>query len=246
MRSVTPAFLTSPQFLHSQAIAGCRSQRSPSKCSFSTTFSRRLLVSRKKFASSAGEIKCSAAQPTDAQGHDEEDLDPHAELAPDELELCNNFRADVPLLNKIILTGRLGADPTIRAIGSDNKVCNFSMAVTTEYDPDAGRDQDRTSWFDVEAWGSTAEYISRFGKKGMRVGVSGTLNLNSWTGRDGETREVPIVTADSFEILQSRSERMPTMMDNMNPSQGNRTSSSPYSGQDSGTSTAQNLNDLPF
>lgn len=171
-----------------------------------------------------------------------EDVDEDEELTDDEKALCGDFRADLPLINKVILTGRLGADPTIRDVGQDAKVCKFSLAVNTEYDPDEGPDQERTSWFDVEAWGSTAEYIAKFGKKGLRVGVSGPLNINAWTGRDGETRETPIVTADTFEILQSRSEPMPSTGEGGSSYARDRRNFSP----DAATGAAQNLKDLPF
>ncbi|CDF37642.1 unnamed protein product [Chondrus crispus] len=242
----TQGFVTCSQFPCSSVFGCSQSQFVPSKCGGPATATfRPVRVRRSALRSSENDIKCSASQPAEVQEDDPNEFDPTAELAPDELELCNNFRADLPLLNRIILTGRLGKDPSLRDISADAKVCNFSLAVTTEYDPDEGRDQDRTSWFDVEAWGSTAEYISKFGKKGMRVGVSGSLNVSSWTGKDGETRESPIVTADSFEILQSRSEQMPTMIDGNDRSTENR-SNSQYSAGDTGRGATQNLSDLPF
>jgi len=43
----------------------------------------------------------------------------------------------------------------------------------------------------------------------MRVGISGSINVNTWTGADGELRSQPIVTAETFETLQSQSEPFP-------------------------------------
>lgn len=248
MMPVHSAFVSWPHSCCTGSLASSKSQFVSSKCVLAPLGHRRPVDSIKNDCARRPRIvfQGSMAGSGNLQESDEEDMDAEIELTEEEEELCGDFRADLPLLNKVILTGRLGADPTIRNIGDDTKVCNFSLAVTTEYDPDEGQDQDRTSWFDVEAWGSTADYIARIGKKGMRVGVSGPININAWTGRDGELRETPIVTADTFEILQSRSEQMPSLMDRSNPYPDSRRDTSEYKGKDSGKGTAQNLNDLPF
>lgn len=203
-------------------------------------------IFRRPLPSAEGVVQCSMAEADSFPEYNEEDLDADIELTPEELALCGDFRADLPLLNKVILTGRVGADPVLRNIGDDAKVVKFSIAVTTEYDPDEGPDQERTSWFDIEAWGSMAEYISKYGRKGLRVGVSGPININSWTGRDGEVRESPIVTADTFEILQSRSEQVPSTMDGNSSYANEGRSTKEYRAQDSGMGTMQDLKDLPF
>lgn len=136
----------------------------------------------------------------------QEDEDLFDELTEDEIALSNEFDEGLPMLNKIVLTGRLGADPELRVIGDDLKVCKFSLAVSNEWEGDVQDERDKTSWFDVEAWGSLGSYVSKVAKKGMRVGLSGSLSVNSWQGKDGERREQPIVTAATFEVLQSSKE----------------------------------------
>lgn len=179
------------------------------------------------------------------QIEDESDISDPVELSPDELELCENMPQDIPMINKLILVGRLGRDPELKNITEDMQVCRFSLAVPNEYDPDDPDDQDKTSWFTVEAWGLLAQYIANTGYKGVRVGVTGSLDVNAWTGRDGVEREDYIVTADSFEILQSRSERFESMVNEPKASSNDkfmRTKS--YEG--GAPEVTEELEDLPF
>ena len=57
--------------------------------------------------------------------------------------------------------------------------------------------------------GSPGDRAASTAKKGLRVGISGGIGINSWTSADGETRTNIVVTAESFEVLQSRSEPSP-------------------------------------
>lgn len=167
-----------------------------------------------------------------------------------------------PNINQICLVGRLGADPTFKTVRSGSELCTFSMAVADDYDP-IDNDEDTTSWFDVEIWGVQARLASR-AKKGMRVGVTGSLGMNCWTGRDNIERNDPIVRAQSFELLQSRSESNPNTSSQYSStekkeSESNPNTSSLYSStekkeQKAPVSTPQNsefqvdgnLRDLPF
>lgn len=172
-------------------------------------------------------------------------LDRHGalELSPDELELCGEFPPDIPMLNKLVLVGRLGRDPEIKSVGPGLEVCKFSLAVQNEYDPDEGPDQERTSWFDVEAWGRLAQYIVASCGKGMRVGVTGSFGMNQWTGRDGQVRQNYVVTAESFEVLQSRTERWQQDSDTSAPSTS--FSKQPYK-QQKKVEEQDEFIDLPF
>lgn len=122
--------------------------------------------------------------------------------------IASEFRADMPLINTVVLTGRLGGDPTLRTVGArEIELCTFSLAVTDDWDPDAGPGQERTtSWFPVEVWGATAGRAASVLSKGLRVGITGTLCVNSWTDKNGKAQQSPVITANKFEILQSRSE----------------------------------------
>lgn len=122
-------------------------------------------------------------------------------------ELNTEKWATAPILNTVILTGRLGRNPELKTVKGDLKVCNFSLAVSRDKPVICDPDQDNlVDWFNVRAFGKLAETVKKFGKKGLRVGIIGRVDFSVWTGRDGATRENAVVTAKTFEVLQSKSE----------------------------------------
>lgn len=99
-------------------------------------------------------------------------------------------------MNKLMIDGRLGADPTpLKQVGAKNSdVCSFSLA-NSEY---AGKDENgeakyKTTWVRVTCWGYTARQAQSL-KKGDLVVVSGSLEVKEYTNKDGEKKtsvEVP-------------------------------------------------------
>jgi single-strand DNA-binding protein len=87
-------------------------------------------------------------------------------------------------MNKVILLGRLTADPELRyTTGSNIPVCRFSIAVKRPY---AKQGEERQAdFFRITAWRSTAEFASRYFKKGMRVLIEGYLRNNDYEDSQG-------------------------------------------------------------
>lgn len=135
----------------------------------------------------------------------------HFQMMIDEAEKRFKFEpnmwAGVPILNTVVLTGRLGRDPEFITTKTGLSICNFSLAVSREstvvFDSDA---ENLVDWFDIRTFGKLAEMVRDMGKKGLRVGVTGRVDVSEWTGRDGVKRENVVVTAKTFEVLQSKSE----------------------------------------
>lgn len=152
-------------------------------------------------------------------------------------------------INSVQLTGRLGRDPVLKEIGNDQVVCTFSMAVKHEWDPSSTSEED-TSWFDIEIWGSLGKYAAQYGRKGLRVGVSGEIDVQGWIDRNGEKCSNPIITADSFEVLQSKNESTPSSYGDRTTEDIRRTNdvskSSRTDDRYSGIQVDGNLSDLPF
>lgn len=147
----------------------------------------------------------------------------------------------IPLINSVVLTGRLARDPVLKTVKGNLQLCTFTMAV--EEEPMDPKDN-AVSWFDIETWGSLATTASRLGKKGFRVGITGSIGMNQWTGSDGLIRESPIVRAISFEILQSKSESFPESQ-NMSTNNENSAASQTYRKQ-SDFEDKPDLSNLPF
>ena len=87
-------------------------------------------------------------------------------------------------LNKVHLMGRLGVDPVVRSTQSGTRVATFSVA-TQEYVK--SKDESETSWHRVVVWGKSAEFCSKFLKKGDPIHVEGTMKVRKYETDDGKT-----------------------------------------------------------
>lgn len=100
-------------------------------------------------------------------------------------------------MNKVILMGRLTADPELRKTESGISKCRFTVAVPEDYiNKDGKRDVD---FIDCTAWRSTAEYVSRYFKKGSRIAVIGK-NKSETYEKNGEKRYYKYVKVESVEF----------------------------------------------
>ena len=87
-------------------------------------------------------------------------------------------------MNKVILMGRLTADPELRyTTGSNIPVCRFRLAVERPYQK-AGKER-QADFFSIVAWRSTAEFINKYFRKGVRVLVEGSLRNNDYQDSNG-------------------------------------------------------------
>lgn len=110
-------------------------------------------------------------------------------------------------MNKIFLIGNLTRDPELRSLPSGTAVCNFTVAVNRRggrQQAEAG--QPEADFFRVTTWNKTAENCNRYLAKGRKVGVSGTLTLQTYIGNDGQQRSSLEVNADEVEFLSPRGE----------------------------------------
>lgn len=103
-------------------------------------------------------------------------------------------------MNRVFLTGNLTKDPELRTTQSGVAVCTFTVAVNRrKQGAEAG--QQEADFFRVTTWRQLAENCSRFLAKGRKVGLTGTLTLQNYTGNDGQTRYSLEVQADEVEFL---------------------------------------------
>ena len=112
---------------------------------------------------------------------------------------------------KVIVVGNLGRDPELRYMPNGNGVCNFSLATNRSYTKD-GNKVNEVTWFRITAWGSLAETVNQYLKKGSKVLVEGRLSPSENGGPrvyeiGGEWRASYEVTADKVVFLDSKSDR---------------------------------------
>ena len=105
--------------------------------------------------------------------------------------------------NKVILGGRLTADPELKQTPNGVAVVSFSVAVNRRFQSGG---QQQTDFFNVTAWRATAEFVSRYFRKGSSICVVGTIQNNKWTDQQGATRYRTDIVADEVMFVDSRSE----------------------------------------
>lgn len=102
-------------------------------------------------------------------------------------------------VNKVILVGNLGQDPSLKDVG-DQKVANFSVATNEKWKDKAGAQQEKVEWHSVQAWGKLAELVGQYLKKGRQVYVEGKLTTRMWE-KDGAKHYKTEVVAQTVQFL---------------------------------------------
>ncbi len=108
------------------------------------------------------------------------------------------------MLNSVCLMGRLVADPELRQTPSGVSVCSFRIAVDRTYQPKGQEKQ--TDFINIVTWRSTAEFVSRYFRKGQLVAVQGSIQTSQYTDRDGNKRTAFDVVADNVFFAEKKAE----------------------------------------
>ena len=108
------------------------------------------------------------------------------------------------MLNSICLMGRLTADPELKSTQSGVSVCSFRIAVDRTYQPKGQEKQ--TDFINIVTWRGTAEFVSRYFRKGQLVAVQGSIQTSQYTDRDGNKRTAFDVVADNVFFAEKKAE----------------------------------------
>ena len=106
------------------------------------------------------------------------------------------------MLNKIIIMGRLVADPELRQTASNVSNVKFTVAVDRNYTPQGQEKQ--TDFISVVAWRQTAEFINKYFSKGSMIVVEGSLQTGSFTDKNGVKRYTTDVNSDQVYFAESK------------------------------------------
>ena len=105
-------------------------------------------------------------------------------------------------MNKIILLGRLVADPETRTTQSGIAMTRFKLAVNRQGKPQEG--QPTADFFQITAWRQTAEFVSKYFSKGQQVLIEGYLRNNSYTDKEGNKRYSDDIHASQVYFADSK------------------------------------------
>ena len=103
-------------------------------------------------------------------------------------------------LNKVILAGRMTADPELKTTPNGISVCSFSVAVDRRY----SKDNKQTDFINVVAWRSTAEFITKYFSKGNSICVCGSIQTRNYTDKNGNKRTAVEVVAEEATFCEGK------------------------------------------
>ncbi len=104
------------------------------------------------------------------------------------------------MLNHIVIMGRLTRDPELRYTQTQTPVASFTLAV----DRDFGGKERATDFINCTAWRNSAEFVSKYFKKGNLAVVSGRLQIREWNDREGNKRTTAEVVAENVYFGESK------------------------------------------
>lgn len=105
-------------------------------------------------------------------------------------------------VNKVIILGRLAADPELKYIPSGQAVCTLRVATSEKYRDRNEQMQERTEWHNIVIWGKTAEnYVAKVGRKGMMIHVIGKLQTRSWDDKEGKKQYRTEIVSEEVTLI---------------------------------------------
>ena len=148
------------------------------------------------------------------------------------------------MLNNVCLMGRLTKDPELRHTSGDVAVTTFSLAVERSY-VKTGEDR-KTDFVDIVCWRSTADFVTRYFKKGQLVAVQGSIQTRSYTDRDGNKRKAFEIVADNVHFAESKRDSAANSGGMYNPALQERQDTPSYSNAGEGDFQEIEEDELPF
>lgn len=97
------------------------------------------------------------------------------------------------MLNSVTLVGRLVRTPELKKTKTNKSVCSFDLAVN--------KGKEKAKYFRCTVWEKGAEYISQYGEKANIVGVTGELDYNDYTDKDGKKQREYEVLCNRVQLL---------------------------------------------
>ena len=104
-------------------------------------------------------------------------------------------------MNNCNFTGRITADLELKTTQNGTSVCSFTLAVKRP------RVKDTTDFINITAFKQTAEYISKYARKGTLIEVSGVLTSRKWEDKNGNKRTAYEVLVNEASILESKKDK---------------------------------------
>lgn len=142
--------------------------------------------------------------------------------------------------NKVVLMGRITADPEVKQLPSGVPVVSFTLAVDRKYSKGESK---QTDFINCVAWQSTAEFIGKYFTKGMAMLLCGEIQTRSWEDQNGNKRYATEVRVDEVSFCEpKKDEETNYTTSKQNAIQGNVGASTGYMPQ---AYTQPNFEEVP-
>lgn len=99
------------------------------------------------------------------------------------------------MINRVVLLGRIVADPELKTTQTGVSVTTFRIAVDRTYQKQG--EERQADFFDIVAWRYTAEFVCKFFRKGSMIAIDGQLQSRTYQAKDGSNRYTVEVIADN-------------------------------------------------
>jgi single-strand DNA-binding protein len=107
-------------------------------------------------------------------------------------------------LNKVTLIGNLGSDPEVRSVTGGDRVANFSLATSRQWNDASGAKQEKTEWHRCVAWKQLADVVERYVKKGDKLYIEGRIEYRQYTDKDGVTKYATDINVRELIMLSPK------------------------------------------
>lgn len=110
-------------------------------------------------------------------------------------------------MNKVILIGRLAKDIEVKYTQSSEPlaIAKFTMAVDRPYSKKKNDYAKTSDFFNCTLFGKRAEVLSQYVHKGNRLAVSGRIQIDDYTDKDGNKKKLTDIIVEDFDFIESKS-----------------------------------------
>ena len=147
-------------------------------------------------------------------------------------------------VNKVIILGRVGADPEVKYMPNGTAVAQLSLATNRKAkNQESGDWEDKTEWHRVVFFDKRAETIGQYVKKGNELYAEGRLQTRKWQDKDGNDKYTTEIIAYDFSFVGGKSSSNENDFQNQNKSDNQKSKQKDEFNQDS---SPQQDDEIPF
>lgn len=107
-------------------------------------------------------------------------------------------------INKVILVGNVGKDPTVRYFDKGVAKATFPLATSESYTNQQGETITTTEWHNIVLWRAMAEVVEKTVKKGSQLYIVGKIKTRSYVDKEGNNKYITEILADTFLVLDKK------------------------------------------